>query len=49
MADSQVSRTSDGLGSASPAPAVTRAAAVLEAMAASATVRLTLSYLYRDL
>ena len=41
--------TSDGLGSASPAPAVTRAAAVLEALAASATGRLTLSDLAREL
>ena len=49
MADSRVSRTSDGLGSASPAPAVTRAAAVLEALAASATGRLTLSDLAREL
>ncbi|GAP54713.1 iclr family protein [Arthrobacter sp. Hiyo6] len=37
------------LGSASPAPAVTRAAAVLEALAASATGRLTLSDLSREL
>ena len=49
MADSRVPRTSDGLGSASPAPAVTRAAAVLEALAASATGRLTLSDLAREL
>ncbi len=49
MADSRVSRPSDGLGSASPAPAVTRAAAVLEALAASATGRLTLSDLSREL
>ncbi len=49
MADSRVPRTSEGLGSASPAPAVTRAAAVLEALAASATGRLTLSDLAREL
>src|SRR6476619_5112704 len=49
MADSRVSRTSDGLGRASPAPAVTRAAAVLEALAASVTGRLTLSDLAREL
>ena len=49
MADSRVSRTSDGSGSASPAPAVTRAAAVLEALASSATGRLTLSDLAREL
>ena len=49
MADSRVPRTADGLGSASPAPAVTRAAAVLEALAASATGRLTLSDLAREL
>ena len=49
MADSRTPRSSDGLGSASPAPAVTRAAAVLEALAASATGRLTLSDLARDL
>ena len=49
MADSRAPRTSDGLGSASPAPAVTRAAAVLEALAASSTGRLTLSDLSREL
>ena len=49
MADSRVPRTSDGSGSASPAPAVTRAAAVLEALASSATGRLTLSDLAREL
>ena len=49
MADSRVSRPTDGLGSASPAPAVTRAAAVLDALSASATGRLTLSDLAREL
>ena len=49
MADSRTPRSSDGSGSASPAPAVTRAAAVLEALAASATGRLTLSDLAREL
>ena len=49
MADSRTPRSSDGLGSASPAPAVTRAAAVLDALAASATGRLTLSDLAREL
>ncbi|CAH0287599.1 Transcriptional repressor IclR [Arthrobacter sp. Bi83] len=49
MVDSRASRPSDGLGSTSPAPAVTRAAAVLEALAGSATGRLTLSDLAREL
>lgn len=49
MADSRAPRTSDGPGSASPAPAVTRAAAVLDALAGSATGRLTLSDIAREL
>ncbi len=49
MADSRSSRSSEGLGASSPAPAVTRAAAVLEALAASPNGRLTLSDLAREL
>jgi DNA-binding IclR family transcriptional regulator len=49
MVDSRTSRSSEGSGSASPAPAVTRASAVLDALAASATGRLTLSDLAREL
>ena len=49
MADSRTSRTPDSPASASPAPAVTRAAAVLEALSSSATGRLTLSDLAREL
>ncbi|MEJ1181809.1 MULTISPECIES: IclR family transcriptional regulator [unclassified Pseudarthrobacter] len=49
MADSRTPRSSEGLGSASPAPAVTRAAAVLEALAASPAGKLTLSDLAREL
>lgn len=49
MADSRTSRSSEGLGASSPAPAVTRAAAVLEALAASPSGRLTLSDLAREL
>src|SRR5919112_4885785 len=49
MADPRPPRPADGLGSASPAPAVTRAAAVLESLAASATGRRTLSDLAREL
>lgn len=48
MADSRTSR-SEGLGASSPAPAVTRAAAVLEVLAESPTGRLTLSDLSREL
>ncbi|WP_427018319.1 IclR family transcriptional regulator [Pseudarthrobacter sp. P1] len=49
MVDSRAVRTSENLGSASPAPAVTRAAAVLDVLAASASGRLTLSDLAREL
>jgi DNA-binding IclR family transcriptional regulator len=49
MADSRTSRPSEGLGSSSPAPAVTRAAAVLEALAEAPSGRLTLSDLAREL
>lgn len=49
MADSRTPRSSDGQGSASPAPAVTRAAAVLEALAATPRGSLTLSDLAREL
>ncbi|WP_125614977.1 IclR family transcriptional regulator [Specibacter cremeus] len=51
MAETQVrgGRASDVRGPASPAPAVTRAAAVLDALAASDTGRLTLSDLAREL
>src|SRR4029453_10515331 len=48
MADSRIAR-SEGLGASSPAPAVTRAAAVLEALAESPSGRLTLSDLSREL
>ncbi|WP_284977406.1 IclR family transcriptional regulator [Arthrobacter sp. efr-133-TYG-104] len=48
MPDSHAVR-SPGLGSSSPAPAVTRAAAVLEALANSHTGQLTLSDLSREL
>lgn len=49
MEDSRPTPTSDNSGSGSPAPAVTRASAVLDALAASATGRLTLSDLAREL
>lgn len=49
MVDSRAVRASENLGSASPAPAVTRAAAVLDVLAASASGRLTLSDLAREL
>lgn len=49
MADSRTARSSEGLGSSSPAPAVTRAAAVLEALAEAPAGRLTLSDLAREL
>ena len=48
MADSRTAR-SEGLGASSPAPAVTRAAAVLDALAGSPSGRLTLSDLAREL
>ena len=48
MADSHIPASSDKPGATSPAPAVTRAAAVLDALAASATGRLTLSDLSRE-
>lgn len=48
MADSRTPAFTDKSGAASPAPAVTRAAAVLDALAASATGRLTLSDLSRE-
>lgn len=49
MADSRTVRSPEVLGSSSPAPAVTRAAAVLDALAASPSGRLTLSDLSREL
>jgi DNA-binding IclR family transcriptional regulator len=49
MADSRTSRSAEGLGSSSPAPAVTRAAAVLDALAEAPSGRLTLSDLSREL
>jgi DNA-binding IclR family transcriptional regulator len=49
MADSQTIRSPEGLGSSSPAPAVTRAAAVLDALAGAPSGRLTLSDLAREL
>ncbi|GAA4031195.1 MULTISPECIES: IclR family transcriptional regulator [Arthrobacter] len=49
MADSRTSRSAEGLGSSSPAPAVTRAAAVMDALAAAPSGRLTLSDLSREL
>ncbi|MDQ6752700.1 MAG: helix-turn-helix domain-containing protein, partial [Actinomycetota bacterium] len=49
MVDSRIARAADGLGSTSPAPAVTRAAAVLEALAEAPSGRLTLSDLAREL
>ncbi|MBB6406944.1 IclR family transcriptional regulator [Arthrobacter sp. AZCC_0090] len=49
MADSRTPRSADGLGSSSPAPAVTRAAAVLDALAEAPSGRLTLSDLSREL
>ena len=48
MADSRTPASPDKSAGASPAPAVTRAAAVLDALAASATGRLTLSDLSRE-
>ena len=48
MADSHIPASSDKAGATSPAPAVTRAAAVLDALAASATGRLTLIDLSRE-
>lgn len=48
MADSPIPASSEKSGTASPAPAVTRAAAVLDALADSATGRLTLSDLSRE-
>ncbi|TDL38665.1 IclR family transcriptional regulator [Arthrobacter nitrophenolicus] len=48
MADSRNPGPSDNQGATSPAPAVTRAAAVLDALASSATGRLTLSDLSRE-
>lgn len=49
MVDSRMARAADGLGSTSPAPAVTRAAAVLKALAEAPSGRLTLSDLAREL
>ncbi|WP_434612651.1 IclR family transcriptional regulator [Arthrobacter sp. A5] len=49
MTDARIARTVDGQGSASPAPAVTRAAAVLEALVDAPSGRLTLSDLAREL
>lgn len=49
MADSRTPRSAEGLGSSSPAPAVTRAAAVLDALAEAPSGRLTLSDLAREL
>ncbi|MGO4585198.1 IclR family transcriptional regulator [Arthrobacter sp. 2RAF6] len=49
MADSRTPRSAEGLGSSSPAPAVTRAAAVLDALAEAPSGRLTLSDLSREL
>ncbi|OFI39610.1 IclR family transcriptional regulator [Arthrobacter sp. SW1] len=49
MADSRTSRSADSPGGSSPAPAVTRAAAVLDALAAAPSGRLTLSDLSREL
>lgn len=49
MADSRASRSVESSGGSSPAPAVTRAAAVLDALAAAPSGRLTLSDLSREL
>ncbi|WP_115788733.1 IclR family transcriptional regulator [Arthrobacter silvisoli] len=49
MADSRASRSTESPGGSSPAPAVTRAAAVLDALAAAPSGRLTLSDLAREL
>lgn len=49
MADSRTSRSAESPGGSSPAPAVTRAAAVLDALAAAPSGRLTLSDLSREL
>ncbi|HSU47082.1 MAG TPA: IclR family transcriptional regulator C-terminal domain-containing protein [Arthrobacter sp.] len=49
MVEGRVARIAEGQGGASPAPAVTRAAAVLEALAESPSGRLTLSDLARAL
>ncbi|WP_026555231.1 IclR family transcriptional regulator [Arthrobacter sp. 35W] len=49
MVETRTVRASENLGGTSPAPAVTRAAAVLDVLAASQSGRLTLSDLAREL